>query len=119
MSVETAVLNAAADGATALLAYASLHSSNPGGTGTAELTGGSPAYARQAVTWDPATGAVAAISGTETFNVAAGSTVAYVGLWSAVTGGTWRGSGALTASESFAGQGTYVLTALTVTASNA
>lgn len=114
-----AVLNAAADGATAVLGYASLHSASPGATGANELTGGTPAYARKAVTWDSATGKIAAMDAALTFDVPAGSTVAYVGLWSAVSAGTWRGGEQLSASESYTAQGTYELEALTVTANNA
>ena len=32
------------------LAYASLHTASPGESGTSEVTGGSPAYARKAIT---------------------------------------------------------------------
>jgi hypothetical protein len=42
------------------------------------------------------------------FDVPAGSTVAEVGYWSAVSGGTFYGSRAVT-SESFTGQGTYTI----------
>lgn len=116
MSLLTPVLNAAVDAATALLVYGSIHSANPGGTGTSEIAGGSPAYARVAMSWDPATGAVATADAID-FNMPAGATAAYLGLWSAITGGTFRGSGALSASETFTGQGIYHLTATTVTGS--
>lgn len=119
MTVTDPVLNAAADAAAALLVWASMHTASPGGTGANEVTGGTPAYARQQVAWNAATGAVTAISGTETFNVPAGVTVAWLGLWSAATAGTFRGQAQLSASETFTAQGTYVLTALTLTASNA
>jgi hypothetical protein len=119
MPFETPVLNAAADGATSVLAWASLHSADPGATGANELSGGSPAYARRQVTWNAASGAVAAMDGTQLFDIPPGSTVSHVGLWTAVTAGTWRGGEPLPAPESFTGQGTYELTALTVTAANA
>lgn len=80
-----------------IIAYAGLFSAYSA-TGTAgELTGGSPAYARQAVTWSaasagpPATKASASVAGA--FNVPAGSTVAFIGLFSALTGGTCAGMG--------------------------
>jgi hypothetical protein len=71
--------------------YASLHSAWSA-TGGNELTGGSPAYARQAVTWgSPAAGAMS-LSGTPyTFNCPASSTAAWVGYWSALTSGTFAG----------------------------
>lgn len=115
MALETPVVNAAVDAATTLLAFASLHSANPGGTGTNELTGGSPAYARKAVVYDPATGGIGALDAALEFDIPSGSTVAYVGFWSAVSGGTWRGSDQLSAAETYTGQGVYRLTAASVT----
>lgn len=79
-----------------IIGYASLHSAYSA-SGANELTGGSPAYARQAVTWaaasggPPATKASSAVAGA--FNVPASSTVAFVGLFSAVTSGTFAGMG--------------------------
>lgn len=118
MALQTAVLNTAVDAATALLTFASLHSADPGATGANEITGGSPAYARKAVVYDPAAGGVAALDAAIEFDVPAGTTVAYVGFWSASSGGTWRGGDQLSASESFTGQGVYRLTAAPVTGSS-
>lgn len=111
-------LNAALDALAPRWAYASLHSASPGSTGANELTGGSPAYARLPVVWDPATGQILGLDAALEFDVPAGSTVHSVGLWSAVTAGTFRGSDALSAAETFTGQGVYELTALTVTTSS-
>lgn len=100
--------NLALDSGIGGFAYASLHSANASTNGANELTGGSPAYARKAITWG------AAASGTKSntvacaFDVPAGSTVAEVGYWSAVSGGTFYGSRAVT-NESFVGQGTYTI----------
>jgi hypothetical protein len=93
--------------------FASAHTADPGQTGTSEVTGGSPAYARKAVTWTGATSAtpsVAALATLPVFDIPGSTTLAYVGLWSLVTGGTFYGSWQVT-SEVFAGQGTYTLTA--------
>ncbi|MEX5636531.1 hypothetical protein [Parafrankia sp. FMc2] len=85
-AAENAALAAIVD----LADYASLHSAYSA-TGANELAGGSPAYARQAIAWDaPSAGAVS-LTGTESFNVPAASTVAWIGLWSAVTTGTFYG----------------------------
>ena len=89
--------------------YASLHTADPGDTGTAEVTGGSPAYARKEVTWNAAAAGSLDSSNAPVFDVPAGTTVSFVGFWSAVTGGTWLGSADVT-NEVFAGQGTYTLT---------
>ena len=71
--------------------YASLHSAYSA-TGANELTGGSPAYARQAITWASASGEVLSLSGTPyTFNVPASSTVAWIGFWDASTSGNFSG----------------------------
>jgi hypothetical protein len=43
------------------------------------------------------------------FDVPAGATVLYVGFWSLVTGGVWKGA-ALVTQEDFGAQGTYTLT---------
>lgn len=116
MTLQTPVLNAAVNGATALLVYASIHSANPGGTGASEIAGGAPAYARIATAWPGASGAVDTLPAID-FNMPAGSTAAYVGFWSALSGGTWRGSQQLSAPESFTGQGVYTLDSVTVTGS--
>lgn len=71
--------------------HISLHSGDPSTTGANELTGGSPAYARQAIAWGAASGGSKAMTGTETFDVPASTTVYYVGFWSALTSGTFWG----------------------------
>lgn len=71
--------------------HLSLHSGDPGTTGANELTGGSPAYARKAVSWDAAAGGSRAISAGVQFDVPASTTVRYIGMWSASTAGTFFG----------------------------
>jgi hypothetical protein len=70
--------------------FGSLHSAYSA-TGTNELTGGTPAYARIGATWAAASGGAKNSSAQMVFNVAAGSTVRFVGWWTAVTGGTFLG----------------------------
>lgn len=85
-----------------IIGFASLHSAYST-SGANELTGGSPAYARQAVTWSAASGASkASASVAGAFNVPAGSTVAFVGLWSASSAGTFAGMGPNDAGTPFA-----------------
>lgn len=86
---------------------ASLHSADPGSGGTSELSGGSPAYARIAPTFNAAASASRALNANLVFNVPAGSTVAYVGYWNSAT---FLGSDPVT-NESYTGQGTYTLLA--------
>lgn len=113
MALTTAELNTAAGAAAARLTHISLHTGNPGSTGASEASGGSPAYARKALSFGSATGG--ATEATEvTFDVPAG-TYTHFGCWSAGTGGTFRGGGALAASQTLSGQGTVKVT-LTLTA---
>lgn len=90
-----------------------LHGGDPGAAGTAnELSGGSPAYGRKATAFPaPANGTVSA-STLPTFDVPAGSTVAYISYWTAVAG-TFLGSRPLSATETYTGQGTYTPSAVT------
>ena len=68
--------------------HASLHTADPGTTGASELTGGSPAYARKPITWTP--GAVDGVyTATVVFDVPTGVTLTHVGLWTALTAGTF------------------------------
>lgn len=114
MGLSAAALNSALDHIGTEIAYASLHTDDPGTGGTNEVTGGTPAYARKAVTWAAASGGVMAANGTlPTWDVPA-CTVKYVGLWSLASGGTFYGSVAVT-NETFAAQGTYTSTAGSIT----
>ena len=103
-------------------AYFSLHSTDPGTTGAAEISGGAPVYARVSITWGtPAAGSVANTN-TLTLNVAASTTVAYFGTYGAASGtgtGGYQIGGALNASVTFPSQGTLTVASggLTVTAS--
>lgn len=95
--------------------FAAAYTGDPGATGVAnEVTGGSPAYARKAITWASATSAtpsVKALAATfPVFDIPAGTTVAFIGIWTLATGGTYGGCWDVT-DEVFAGQGTYTLTA--------
>jgi len=90
------------------LLYASLHDGDPGATGANEISGGSPAYARKAVTWDPASGGAMDASNQPAFDVPAGASVQYVGYWDVATAGNFQGSDAVT-QEDFGAQGIYTL----------
>lgn len=94
--------------------FVSLHTADPGTTGTSELTGGSPAYARKSVTWNAAATASKSASNQPVFDVPA-STITHLGYWSASTAGTFYGSRPLDTNQVFATQGTYTVTAITET----
>lgn len=73
--------------------YGSLHTAAPGTTGASEVTGGS--YARKALTWSA--GSVdGQVSVTVTFDVPASTTVTHIGVWSALSGGTFLDSADVT-----------------------
>ena len=74
--------NGAADGLAALATHVGLLDAS----GT-EITGGSPAYARKAVTWNAAASGIRTSVAACLFDVPA-STVAYQGLYTAITAGT-------------------------------
>lgn len=87
---------------------------NVSGAATNECTGGSPAYARKAITWGSATtaGSTATVTGAAvSYDVAAGTTVTYWGCCATGTAGTAdvRDFAAIT-SQTFASQGTYTIT---------
>lgn len=60
-------------------------------TGTNEVTGGSPAYARKTATWAAASGRSKATSASMVFDVPSGTTVRWVGFWDALTTGDFKG----------------------------
>jgi hypothetical protein len=88
--------------------WISLHSSSPGTTGANEINGAP--YAREQTTWG--TPASSASAGSQvTFSIPATTTIAYFGIWTAQSGGTYVGGGPLPSSETYTGSGgSYLLT---------
>ena len=110
-AITTAEKNAAVDFLTGRISHISLHTADPGSTGTSEATGGSPAYARKAVSWSAASAGAASVTSPPTFDAPAG-TYAWLGLWSASSGGTYRGKIQIP-SQTLAAQGTVPLAGVT------
>lgn len=108
--------NAAADGVAGAITHVSLHTADPGTTGTNEVSGGTPAYARKAIAFSAAAAGVADSSNAPAFDVPAGTTVTHIGFWDALTGGNFLGSGDIT-DEAFAAQGVYTLNDADITIS--
>lgn len=106
-------LNAAVNGVAGAGTYISAHTADPGTTGTSEVTGGS--YARQQTTWGAAS-AGSRVGSQVSIPIPASTTVAYWGIWSAVSAGTFLGGFALAANEVFGAAGTLNHTP-TITAS--
>jgi len=93
--------------------YGALFTADPGtsGTATGEVTGGSPAYNRKALTWGSAS-ASAIVSAATPFDVPASTTVTYFGVCSSVTpAAATVGDSVAVTSQAFASQGTYTVTA--------
>lgn len=88
MPFSDAAANAAVDGLTGVISHLSAHTAWSA-TGLNEVAGGS--YARQAVGWDAATGRIADNTAQESIPIPAGTTVGFIGCWSALTAGTFRG----------------------------
>lgn len=84
------MLNALDEGQAEGCTHASLHSAYST-TGANELTGGSPAYARKALTWAAAAGRSKSLSSGVTFDVPAAAVVRWVGFWDALTTGDFKG----------------------------
>lgn len=104
VTAENAAVTGVKNGAT----YISLHTADPGATGTSEVTGGT--YARVATTWGTVSNS--SVTGSAaTINVPASTTITHWGLWTAVTAGTFYYGGTLPANETFGAAGTYALTA--------
>lgn len=107
MAINTvAARNLLCDAYKAACTHAALFNAAGGGSAGTEPTGGSPAYARKAITWGTSSGG--SVTGTCTFDVPTGFSVAGFGLFSALAG-TYHDGGSLT-TQAFASQGTYALT---------
>lgn len=116
MAFNDTLLNYGLDGMAAVIAEVSLHSVDPGTSGTDEVTGGS--YERQVPTFNAATSASVAIDSILTFEVPGGGTVvSWVGLWDAAD--VFLGGIQLNTSETFEGEGQFAVTSLTINAVNA
>lgn len=96
------------------ITHASLHTGYPA-TAANELTGGSPAYARKAISFEAVAGTELAGSVDATnqpvFDVPAGTTVSAAGFCTAISGNdTTIITEANLTDEAYVGQGTYTLT---------
>lgn len=107
MALNSNGLNAQVGGLTTVAAYASLHTAEPDAAGSSEVTGG--AYTREAISWAAASGGTAVSSAEIVFDVPDGVTITHLGYWSASSAGTFYGSRALDASQTFSNSGTYTI----------
>lgn len=110
MPLTDATLNLLGTELSTLCTHASLHTADPG------TTGANPsAAARQPVTFNVDADGDLTLSTTENFTGGASSgPCTHVGLWNALTSGTFRGGFALTGDQTFNAAGEYDLTGLTI-----
>ena len=87
--------------------HASLHTADPGDTGSNEVVGGT--YARKSITFSAADAGSLDSSNAPVIDVPGGTTITHVGFWSAVTAGVYLGSADIT-DEVFGSDGTYTIT---------
>jgi len=112
MAFTDAALIAGTNGITAAFPYVSLHSADPGTTGTNETTA-----SRILPTWPAASGTGDATVSTLNFTGGTASgACTYVGLWSAASGGTFGGGFPLSGNQTFNASGQYTVNTLTVNA---
>jgi hypothetical protein len=116
MALNDNAKNVMLDALAGVAVFVSLHSAAPDATGSNEISGGSPAYARKAITWNAASAGALDDSNAPVFDVPAGTTITHVGLWSLATGGTFYGSFDIV-DETFGAQGTYTLSDADITLS--
>lgn len=110
MALNTTALNIQATALAGAALYLSLHSANPGTTGTSETTA-----ARVAASWPAAASGALTISNKAFTGGTASGACQYVGLWSASTAGTFYGGFALSGDQTFNSAGEYTITSLTIT----
>lgn len=113
MGLTQGTLNLMLDNIGSQITYASLHTDAVGSGSGNEVTGGSPVYARKAITWDAADAGAMVLHHSVTFNVPASTTIRRIGLWDSPSGGTFLGDASIT-QKTFSSQGTYTLTAATI-----
>lgn len=105
---DTTARNVMLDGLAAVCLRVAAHTGDPGAANAAdnEVTGGT--YARQAISWNSATGGAIDSSNTPVFDIPSGTTVSWLSFWN--TAGTVRYAKKDVTDEAFGSDGTYTLT---------
>lgn len=89
--------------------YTSLHTADPGETGSSEVTGGS--YVRKSTTFSAASGGTTSNTAQLEWTNMPAVTVTHVGLWDALTAGNFLWSGSLTTSRTLGAGDTFRIAA--------
>jgi hypothetical protein len=95
------------EGLAAGVNFVSLHTGDPGISGSVEVSA-SP-YARKAVAWATAASGSISSASTIVFDVPGSTTINHLGYWSADTSGSFYGSRALDTEQTYATPGTYTI----------
>lgn len=88
--------------------HGAVYTTAPGASAGTEPAGGSPAYARKALTWGGPTNGVNTTTGAP-FDIPASTTIVGAGVHTALSGGSYLDGTSVT-SQAFASQGTYTVT---------
>lgn len=108
MPQSTVEKNALATNYTTRATHGAVYTTAPGASAGTEPSGGSPAYARKALSWgSPTAGVVSATAAV--FDIPSGATIVGAGVHDAITAGNYR-DGASVTSQAFASQGTLTVT---------
>lgn len=105
--------NAMLGGLRGAASHVSLHTADPGSGGSSEVSGGS--YARKSISWAAASSASVSSNAEIVFDVPGSTTITHLGYWSASTSGTFYGSRALNANQTYATAGTYTIASGNIT----
>lgn len=117
MPLTDATLNSMGTNLDGLITHVSLHTADPGLTGTSEVVGGG--YARLACALTVDADGDLTLDAPLAFSGPALGAVSHIGLWSAVTAGTFRGGGALAGDTTFNAAGAYTVNTITITGTSA
>ena len=111
MALNDTLLNLGATAMQGAATHAAIHTAQPNGSGSSES-----GAARQAITWEAASGGDMVIVDDLNFTGGAASGPAtHIGFWSASSGGTFYGWLPLTGDQTFNAAGEYTLTGGTIT----
>jgi hypothetical protein len=110
MPLTTGTLDSLATHFAGLATHLALHTADPGATGINQS-----AAARVAAGWGTASNGVVTATNKAFTGGAASGPVTHIGYWSAATGGTFRGSRALSGDTSFNAAGEYTVTSVSET----
>lgn len=107
MATTVAMRNVVATAYAGVATHGAVYTTAPGASAGTEVSGGSPPYARKALSWSAASGG--SVQATASFDIPAGATVRGVGVHSAATGGTYYDGDTVT-DQPYATQGVLQVT---------